>query len=262
MEGRGMDNSLLSRIALFGVILVVLCFTGAVYASAPSLELTPNKVHISAFYNGAKLEAKGTIPQGAEAVIRISGRYTEIHLKKKGKVGGLLWMNVGDLTLGNVPEVFLIFSSNGMAKLLDDPALNLGYVYLEKEMELEPASEDKHFIFGEFVKLQERAKTYGIFPGTVEYTGDKDGNRQFKAVLSIPPKMQQGKYKVELFAIKDGKIVGVNETALELEQIGFPALITKFAFQYALVYGVIAVIIAVLAGLLMGVLFGGKGGAH
>ncbi len=259
-----MEFNAMKKVMVFLAFVAVAVATswGTGVAEVPSLHLAPNKIHISAFYNGMKVEATGEIPAGAEAAIRISGRYTELHLKKKGKVAGLLWMNVGDVTIGNVPEVFLVFASQGVSKVLDDPALNLGYVYLQKEMELEPANEDKDFIFGEFVKLQERTKTYGIFSDAVEYTGEKEGRRQFKAHLFIPPKMQQGEYKVELFAIKDGQIVGKTETKLALEQVGFPALITKFAFQHALVYGVVAVIIAVLAGLLMGVLFGGKGGAH
>lgn len=257
----------ISRVLNILVLILMSCVvfglkTGQVKAQTLTLELRPKHIDIGTFYNGTKVIAVGKIPADTEAVVRISGHYTELHLKKKGKIAGLLWMNIGDVTLGNVPEVFMVVTSKAMAKKIDDPTLNLGYKYLEKMMSIEPDSENKDFIFGEFVKLQEKSGTYGVYPGSISYLTPQDGYKEFQAVIPVPPKMKQGTYKVEVFAIRDSEIVDSAQEELTLKQVGFPALVTKFAFQYPLVYGMVAVVIAILAGLLMGVLFKGKGGAH
>ncbi len=244
------------------IFLFIISSAYAQQTSDISFKLVPNLIKIGTFYNGTTVEVTGKIPAGCKAVLRLSGHYTHINLKKKGKIGGLLWMNIGDVTIGNVPEVFLVISSSDMENKIDDPALNLGYKFLEKMMTLEPEGEDKGFIFKEFVKLLEESGTYGIYPNNLNYVGDKEGFREFKAIIPIPPKMKQGSYKVELFAIKDLKIVGKDEQDLNLKQVGFPALVSKLAFDYSLIYGIGAVVIAIFAGLLMGILFKGKGGAH
>ncbi len=246
-----------------GLLLItfLLGSSSLIYASEIKFDITPNYIKIGAFYNGTTVKAKGTIPAGADAVLRVSGHYGHIALKKKGKIGGLLWMNVGDVTLKNMPEVFLVVSSSNMKDKIDSPALNLGYKYLEKMMDIEPENEDKTFIFKEFVKLLEKSGTYGIFTNNLTYT-DKNNLREFHADIPIPPKMKQGTYKVELFVVKDNKIIGGSERELTLKQVGFPALVSKLAFDYPLIYGIGAVIIAIFAGLVMGILFKGKGGAH
>ncbi len=245
-------------------IIFTLLISGIIWASEASLsfEMRPNHIEISTFYNGTTVIAKGKVPYGTEAVLRISGHYTELHLKKKGKVAGLLWMNIGDVTIDNVPEAFMVVCSDNMSKKIDDPGLNLGYKYLEKMMTLEPKDEDKGFIFREFVKLQEKSGTYGIFGGKLKYTEKSNGIREFEATIPVPPKIKQGDYKVEAFAVKNDKILASSDRKLTLKQGGFPELVSRLAFNYSLIYGIGAVVIAIFAGLLMGVLFKGKGGAH
>ncbi len=244
------------------IVLLTLSPACAEDSSSVFFDIKPNLIKIGTFYNGTTVKVKGRIPRGSDAVLRLSGHYTHISLKKKGKIAGLLWMNTGDITIGNVPEVFLIISSSEMKQKMDDPALNLGYKYLEKMMTLEPEGEDKGFIFKEFVKLLEQTGTYGIFTNNLNYTTEQDGSRSFEATIPIPPKMKQGLYKVELFAVKNSQVIGKKEKNLNLEQVGFPALVSKMAFDHSLIYGAGAVIIAIFAGLLMGILFKGKGGAH
>ncbi len=252
----------------YSVILLFLSISlfslgGRAFASWEHMELKldPDHIEIGTFYNGTTITAKGKIPTGSQVVLRITGHYTKLHLKKKGKIGGLLWMNIGDVTVGNVPEVFVLVCSKNMKDRIDDPELNLGYRFLEKMMTIEPEGEDKEFIFKEFVKLQEKSRTYGIFYDNVKYTGKADGFRTFEAVIPIPPKMKQGEYRVEAFAIKDNTILASSSEAIQLKQVGFPALISKLAFGYPLLYGIGAVMIAIFAGLLMGILFKG-GGSH
>ena len=250
-------------IFIIALIASIILINNGAFASKENLEieLKPNHINIGTFYNGTTVTAKGKIPVGAEVVLRISGHYTELHLKKKGKIAGLLWMNIGDVTVGNVPEVFMVVCSQNMKDRIDDPGLNLGYKYLEKMMTIEPEYEDKGFIFKEFVKLQEKSGTYGIFSGNVRYTGESSGFRTFEATIPVPPKMKQGEYKVEAFAVRGNEIIESSAEELILKQVGFPALVSKLAFNYSLLYGIGAVIIAIFAGLLMGILFKG-GGSH
>ncbi|HHK60439.1 MAG TPA: hypothetical protein ENJ73_01765 [Desulfobacterales bacterium] len=247
-----------------GILLaVVLALAGLGPAlAATSLQIDKSRVEISAFYNGTVIRATGAVPAGAEAVVRVSGKPETLHLKKKGKAAGVLWMNVGDLTFANAPKVYMLYSSDKDGALFGKPELEFSYGALERRVEIEPAGEDKGFWFGEFLKLKKENKVYAEYPGAIVWDEESAAGRTFHVDLVIPPRMGEDDYSIDLYAVKDGAIVGTASRKLEIRQVGFPKKLTSLAFDHALLYGVFSVLIAVAAGLLMGVLFKDKGGAH
>jgi hypothetical protein len=248
---------------ILSAVLLTFLHSQNAAAFAPSLEISLPVVEIGTFYNGTTLAVQGEIPGNAEALIRISGEGEELHLKKKGKAAGMFWMNTGDLTFEHVPRVYLQYATPALADKLESPAANLGFGALRDQVEIKPAGEDDNFLFKEFVRLKEKQSLYGVFTDAVNYGIAKDGVKAVKATLVIPPGMQKGEYKIELYAVVDGaKVVGKAEKALTIKQIDFPAQLTKLAFDRPLLHGVLAVLIAIGAGLLTGILFKGKGGAH
>ena len=104
-----------------------------------NLTLSPTVVKISAFYDGPIVKATGKIPATAEAVIRVSGISEELHLKKKGKVGGLLWMNTGDVTFENAPNIDMLFTPKAISDLEASPVSPFGFDALKKKIEILPA---------------------------------------------------------------------------------------------------------------------------
>ncbi|BCO10824.1 hypothetical protein GF1_32000 [Desulfolithobacter dissulfuricans] len=244
------------------LVLLLASATTVLAADQVQMELSTSVIRIPAFYNGTTLEASGTVPADADVVIRVMGPREDVHLKEKGKVFGFLWMNKTDVTLGNTPAVYMLYVPENRGSELLSPELGLGYQALEQEVTLEPASEDKPFVLGEYVKLMEKYGVYDDHAGTVRYTDTPAGERHFSTTLTIPPKMKPGQYQVQCYAVRDGRVSGQTGETLTIELTGMPALIANMAYNHALMYGIIAVCIAIAAGLLMGMLFKGKGGAH
>ncbi len=226
------------------------------------MTITPATVEISAFYNGTSAIIKGRIPANAEAVVRVSGTGEELHLMKKGKVGGFLWMNTGDVTLENAPNVYMVYTPKEITDLDNSPARRLSIPALKDRITVSPASEDKDFIVGEFIKLKEKYALYTVNDETVKYGAVSNGTKTFRVKVTIPPRMKQGIYKIDLGIVQDGKLTGIISKELKVKLIGFPAQLSKLAFGKPLTHGIMAVLVAIAAGLLMGVIFRGKGGAH
>ncbi len=247
---------------IFTIVAGLVLYAPLVGTAAVSVELNPAEIHISAFYDGSQVEIKGSVPKGTEAFVRLIGPREEIHVKKKGKVGGLLWMNTGDVTFENAPSSFMILTSSALASLVDDPKSPIGYSSIKSEVVVEPASEDKDFLFGEFVKLKKASDLYMADTNAIKYLGDTGTDRPFTAVMPVPPKMKPGSYKVEVLAVKGGQVVDKATKEFTVRMVGFPKKLADMAFGQPLIYGIMAVVIAVLAGLLTGFLFKSKGGAH
>ncbi len=243
-------------------ILAFIGMTQASLAAGTSMTIVPAAVEISAFYNGTSVMVKGQIPANAEAVIRLSGAGKELHLKKKGKVGGFLWMNTGDVTLENAPNVYMVYTPKEITDLDNSPARQLSIPALKDRITVAPASEDKDFIVGEFIKLKEKYALYTVNDETVKYGAVSDGTKTFSVKVAIPPRMKQGIYKIDLGVVQDGKLTQITTKELKVKLIGFPAQLSKLAFGKPITHGVMAVLVAIAAGLLMGVIFRGKGGAH
>ncbi|MHB8810153.1 MAG: TIGR02186 family protein [Desulfobulbaceae bacterium] len=242
--------------------LMVLALASFTYAAPVELHLDKAAIEISTFYNGTTVLATGTVPAGSEAVVRVSGKDEALHLKKKGKVGGLLWMNTGDLTIENAPKIYLLYSSATGQEAIADPKLGVSLDSLRERIKILPENEDQKFFFNEFLKMKKHDAVYAEFPGTVTYSEQPDGARLFQASLQIPPRMSEDDYTIEVLAIKEGSLIGQARADLQVKMVGFPEQLARMAFQRSLLYGILSVLIAVGAGLFMCTVFRGKGGAH
>ena len=171
-------------------------------------------------------------------------------------------MNKTDVSLENTPAVYMLYTPAGPKEKFIGPELGIGYEALLKDISITPDTEDKAFIFAEYVKLMEQSGIYAINEGTVNYGAANDNMKGFSATLTIPSKMSAGSYTVEATALSNGFTTGRTSENLTLELSGLPAAISSLAYGRPLLFGIMAVFIAIAAGLIIGVLFRGSGGAH
>jgi uncharacterized protein (TIGR02186 family) len=256
---------------MFQKVFVFSAFLAAgLYASASvcfaggelQMQLAADTINITTFYNGTTLEVRGTAPAETDVVLEVSGPKQDVHLKEKGKVLGFLWMNKSDVTLENAPADYMIYTPENAGGDIIGLQTGIGYQSVGQDIIINPETEDRTFIFGEYVKLMEKAGVYAINQGAVTYGPVKGGIKPFSATLIIPSKMSAGKYQVKAFALQHGVVADQVQTDLTIQLQGFPAIISSMAFNRSLMFGVMAVVIAIAAGLLVGVLFKSGGGSH
>ncbi len=259
-------NVSMSRKLILFFFIAAAGFVGLSSACRPAraleLNLAADTIDITTFYNGTTLEVKGVAPADTDVVLEVSGAKKDVHLKEKGKVLGFLWMNKVDVSLENAPANYMVYTPDKPVDTLVNPATGIGYQALVNDIDITPPTEDKAFVFGEYVKLMEKAGVYAIYPGTVTYGPAKGKTRTFSATLVIPPKMSAGTYQVRGFALRDGVVAERAQQELSVRLQGFPAMIYSLAYDHSLLFGIMAVVIAIAAGLGIGALFKGGGGAH
>jgi uncharacterized protein (TIGR02186 family) len=236
-------------------------------AGSISAHLIPESVEIGTFFNGTKVYLSGDVSLDSEVVVRVSGMRRDVALKKKGKLLGLLWMNLNSITVHNVPNLYLVYISKHLGHLAKTQpgkwkSLEFGFAALEKEIDISGAPVEREAIFKEFLKLKESEGLYAVEAGGVSYGETESGAKSFESLLHIPPRLTPGTYVVETFAVKDGSVLARTATDLQVKQMGLPAFISALAFKHGALYGLLASVIAIVAGLLMGVIFKGEKGAH
>lgn len=253
------------RIVLTVTLCVVFFLSIAGYALASeALSLNPGTVEIGITYGGKTVAVTGRVPSGEECMIRVVGQEHPLHLKEKGKVWGILWMNVASLSYEEVPDLYFVRSSSPLSELTSSETLDtlmVGYEALKHHAAPETGSEENR-LFGEMIKLKEHEGLYSVMENTITRTPGQDGMDTVEATLDFPPKAPVGDYEVELVSFKNGKQDRMETATITLARSPFITWMSSLAVNKGLLYGIFAVIIALGSGLLTGVIFGmgGKGG--
>ncbi|MBF0227833.1 MAG: TIGR02186 family protein [Desulfobacterales bacterium] len=224
----------------------------------------PSIIKIGLFYGGQKISIKANVPDGYEVITKIKGPDETLHLKKKGKVWGILWMNVKEISYNFVPKLYIIRSSSKIASIAPInilQPLEIGYESLKEKTTNEQEPETKE-LFGELIKLKESEGLFSINNESFKCTSLQNGMRQAVTEFMLPPKAPVGEYIVELFAFSNGSGSRIETSTFKLEQAPSINFLSSLAFNHGFLFGCLAVIIAILAGLLSGIIFGGSGKGH
>jgi len=248
----------MKRILLILLGLALVANAAKVQAADVDFTLGQTAVNMDLFYDGASIPVTGSIPEGAMVVVRFTGKVGEVVMKQKGKAMGLLWMNMNTLHFSNMPAICLVESS---AALTGQAEEKLGLDSVVNSIAIEPASADRQMLLPELLKLKKSEGLYREDAEAVKLESAKDGRQAFSASIRVPSRLSPGEYSVEVFAVKDGEIIGQGTKPIAARLVGVPAFIANMAFNHGLWYGVLASAISMLAGLAVGLIFKSKG-AH
>lgn len=252
-----------SWIAIFAFGFLSVGRVGPALASAaePAIEITPEKIEINSFYHGDRLMIRGVVPAGCEPVLVVLGEKKEHLLKRKGRVGPL-WMNVGNVTVKNAPEMYyLITSAKNLDVLANDDILTehgIGYDALRQRITIEQDDSESDSMFREFIKFKENIGLYRISFGAMGLEHEGEDMMRFSASVPIPAQVPLGTYEVHVYCFTARQFTSNSSGRFIVEEVGLTRWLSTLAFTHAALYGIISILIAVAAGLLMGFLFGSK----
>jgi len=227
------------------------------------INVDPAVVPAGMFYVGATVHVSAVVPADADIAMVCLGETHALTLKKKGKALGVIWMNVADVSFEQVPDLYLLRTSErleGMAEPDVLKTLAVGYDGLEARAGPGPGAET---LFGELTRLKQRDHLWDVAEGAVAV--QPAGNEFALATtdFSLPAKAPPGVYRIVVYAFHDGEGGVVGESRVRVRQAGLAALISTLAVEHGLLYGVLAALIAVAVGRARGVVFGlGSKGGH
>jgi len=241
-----------------------------IYAGQASAELTAianhDRIQIDFFYHGSSVSVRGISDPDTDLIIKISSPDGHQELRQKGKVGGLLWMNVGTLNLEKVPSLYFLASSKKIDNILSKEAMTkdvLGYEAVKGHVEMTPVKDEneKTKWFNEFVKYKENSKLYSVASDNITFTKE-NGKQNYYTLFEWPYQAAPGDYIVTVYAVKDNKVVEKAEQKVKVEQAGVVKQLAGMARNNASIYGLLSILAALGAGFGVGLIFRKGGGAH
>ena len=228
---------------------------GAAGPGTPArLEIEPDRIPIGMAYDGATVHVSAEVPAGYEAAIRMIGKAETLEMKRKGKVGLVLWMSVGEVTFEAVPVVYVLLTSRPLAGLASASVLaewQLGYDALAT------AAGWPSWLSAELVKLKEKEGCFLVGESQLVRTDLASGGStaRLSGSFRLPARATAGEYRVDLFGFRDQGAVHLGSTTLRIEYTGLARVLRSVATEHGLIYGSVAIIVAVVAGLTTGFVF-------
>lgn len=252
-------------------LIFTFCFFNFVFVGAADAMLTAKANHdhitIDFFYHGSSVSVKGEADPGVDLIVKITSPEGHQVMKQKGKVGGLLWMNVGHLKFENTPNFYEVFSTKKIDEILAQDEREkyvIGYPALAKHVEISPAAneEEKTKWFNEFIKYKEDSKVYASLDGKITTTALQNGRQEYYILTDWPYQAAPGDYLVTVYAVKNNKVTEQAETKVNVEQVGIVKTLATMAKNSAAFYGFLSIGIALGAGFGVGLVFRKGGGSH
>jgi hypothetical protein len=250
----------------FQTLFILASFLFVNMASA-RLTAKANHDHITvdSFYHGSTVSVRGVSDPDTDIIIKITSDEGHQVLWEKGKVGGLFWMNVGELKIDHVPNTYFLHSTKNVEDILSKDQLNkyvIGYPALARHVEMNASDEgEKTGWFDEYVKFKESSKLYGTTSGRISLTEDKNA-QSYYILTQWPYQAPPGNYTVTVYAVKDNKVIETATSNVNVEQVGMVKSFANMAKNRATEYGFISVFAALSAGFGVAMIFGKSGGAH
>ena len=263
---RSMIRIPVAAVVAAAAIVLMLGISGGTASAMLTAKANHDHITIDFFYHGSSVSVRGVSDPGTDLIVKIASPDGHQSLRKKGKVAGLLWMNVGKLNFENVPSLYFLHSTGNLTDILAGEELNkyvLGYAALEHHAEVSPVkdAEEKDRWFDEFVSFKVDSKLYSTSSGDITRTL-KDGQQEYYVLLDWPYQASPGDYIVTVYAVKNNKVVEQAETKVNVEQVGVVKSFANMAKNNAALYGMISILAALGAGFGVGMVFRKGGGSH
>jgi hypothetical protein len=229
------------------------------------------------FYAGARVKVEGEAPSGSAVLVVIRGPDEAEFFNRKERVGPV-WLSVDKVHITRVPSVFIRLGSGDVDSMLDEASVEtyqLDESAVERRMRVrsqcqcrvlaaagsgssftcttgvEPDGPLLERIRASYLVLKRQEGTYQVLPDAVELTPTSEGGTRYTTGVGWPRRARPGDYRVEVFACRDGAVVGQASTVLPVVKAGLPAQIGAFAFSHPTAYGALAVLAAAMTGLAM-----------
>jgi uncharacterized protein (TIGR02186 family) len=240
------------RLALL-LVIPALLLSGAAEAKDIVADLVVHRIEITSGFSGAELTLFGAIDEKGDAVAVVRGPVApggglvggSVEVRQKTRTLGI-WMTGTHVTFESVPGFYAIAASRPLGEILtldmlDRYQLGLAELKLNATEATAPNISD----YGAaLVRIRERQGLYADKVGHISFIGD----RLFRTSFAFPSTVPTGIYNVDVYLVRDGKIVDAQSFPLLVNRAGFSADIYNFAHRNGAAYGLIAVLTALFFG--------------
>ena len=218
------------------------------------LGLSREEVAITANFDGSHLLVFGAIkreepiPEGPplEVVVAVSGPSLPVTVRRKERVAGI-WVNTDSVHVDAAPSFYAVATSTPFAQALTNVEDLRHRVSIERAIRSVGAAMDvvgAQDFADAVVRIRERTGAYKILENAVAV----DQQTLFRTSIDMPANLTEGRYRTRIFLTRDGRVVDLYETTIEVRKVGLERWLYNLSREQPLLYGLMSLVIAIAAG--------------
>ena len=206
-------------------------------------------VEIRTDFAGQDILVFGAIDGPGDVVLVMRGPSGRVAVHQTGRFAGI-WLNAESIEFDDVPSLYGVASSRPLYELLPNEVLDR-YQLGVGRLRFESPDEGAYGIGGFRIALVQQKRKQGLYAdrvGRVTFVGET----LFRANLHLPSNVPTGTFLIDVYLVRDGKIVDAQNMPLVISKVGFGADVYKYANARSIAqrfgYGVAAVLVSLLTG--------------
>jgi uncharacterized protein (TIGR02186 family) len=233
-------------------LLVALSATLAAQVRADSglvTELGEQNVDITARFAGEKMLIFGAVSRPGDVIVKVVSPTQTVDLSHKEKFGPF-WLTAGKVRVENTPGLFYVLSNKPVDQLLNRAqrrryGLDLTDALRDAKVTGQPAEAWQDA----FIRLKRTQENYRQDGQAVKLVRDQ----LFSTSMHLPAKLPLGKYRLEIYRVRGGRLRGHQERTFEVREVKLEHWVSKAAYTHPWSFGILFTLLALTIGLVLGI---------
>ena len=223
-------------------------------ANEAYFDLSESEIQIQTDFNGKEVIVFGVFENGQDTIIVIEGPEKDTKVMKKERILGF-WFNTKKVIYKKLPSLFFLSSSSPIKEILNQETIIKEKLYFDEL--LVNAITQRDFIDQKNLNIWNKnliniKKNNNLYK---EYKFRSIDNKLFQTRVFFPTNSIPGKYKIQIYQVKNKLIISKKSKAIYIKKSGIGEKIYIFANSQPASYGLLSIIFAVLSGLSAATIF-------
>lgn len=215
--------------------------------------LSQARVSITANFAGSEILIFGAVKREApiddvplDVIIAVAGPSEPVIVRRKSRQFGI-WVNTDKVAVDAAPSFYAVASSAPLDQILSDTEDLRHRISIPRAIRAvdttQSVSDTANFTQA-LIRIRRDQGLYQIAPEAV----DLQEETLFRGAIALPANLTEGHYKTRIFLTRDGRVIDVYETGIDVQKVGLERWIYRLAHDRPLIYGLLSLAIAIAAG--------------
>jgi uncharacterized protein (TIGR02186 family) len=241
---------MMRALALLVVLAAAIAGFGAPAAAKGIVaDVDDHLVEITTDFAGQDILVFGAIDGPGDVILVMRGPAGRVAVHQKDRFAGI-WVNAESVEFDDVPSLYGVASSRPLFEILPNEMLDR-YQLGVGRLRFETPDEGVYGVGSFRIALVQQKRKQGLYAdrvGRVTFIGET----LFRANLHLPSNVPTGTFLIDVYLVREGRIVDAQNMPLVISKVGFGADIYKYANSRLIAqrfgYGVAAVLVSLLTG--------------
>lgn len=237
-------------------LLALICMLAALPSAAEEVVagLSQNRISITSNFDGSEILIFGAVKREApppdagplQVLVAIEGPQERVVVRRKDRRFGI-WINVEAVEVDRAPAFYAVATTGPFDDVISATEDLRHSVSIDKAIRSVGAPSDvtdPQAFTEALIRIRKASGQYSVQEDAVLLRDET----LFNTAIELPANLTAGTYATRIFLTRDGGVIDVYETQINVQKVGLERFLYNLAHNQPLIYGLLSLAIAIAAG--------------